>query len=59
VTKIAELEREVTRLVVAGLSIAEIATCMRLSKESVRKLLENVNRKITATCNEVAERSGT
>jgi DNA-binding CsgD family transcriptional regulator len=58
VTMLAELEREATRLVIAGLSLAEIANSMRLPKGAVRKLLGLVSRKI-AVVTEARERSET
>jgi len=48
VTVIAHLERLVTSLTILGLSQAQIAERTRLNATSVKKLLENVSRKIDA-----------
>ncbi len=46
VTDIAELERVVSSLTLAGRSLERIAAHMGLRVKSVKKLLENVSRKI-------------
>jgi DNA-binding CsgD family transcriptional regulator len=46
VTEIAHLERLVVSMTILGLSLSEIAPRTKLTVWSVKKLLDNVNRKI-------------
>lgn len=46
VTEIAHLERLVVSMTILGLSLSEIASRAKLTVWSVKKLLDNVNRKI-------------